>query len=181
MLQISLIYLGRSGILVSREAELWKPVSVQGKLWPYMVSSLGRIRRGEKILKPGTMRKGYLKVNLWQNGESKAVSLASIVLESFQGPRPAGREINHINGTKTDNRVGNLEWVTSLENHQHATRMGLSARGTKNGSSKLVEAQVLEIRSLLERNITQREIANRYGVDTSLVSLINTGEVWGWL
>ena len=34
-------------------------------------------------------------------------------------------EVNHINGNKLDNTIGNLEWVTKKENLQHAWETGL--------------------------------------------------------
>src|SRR5690606_11936357 len=48
-----------------------------------------------------------------------------MVWESVNGPIPEGKEINHINGIKTDNRIANLELVSHLENVRHAFRIGL--------------------------------------------------------
>jgi hypothetical protein len=41
-------------------------------------------------------------------------------------PNPHGLpEINHLDGVKANNDASNLEWCTTLENLQHARRMGL--------------------------------------------------------
>lgn len=59
-----------------------------------------------------------------------------IIWESVHGPIPEGLYINHINGIKTDNRIANLELVTTSENHKHAYRIGLRrADGPYNGRS----------------------------------------------
>jgi predicted transcriptional regulator len=53
------------------------------------------------------------------------------------------------------------------------------AKGSKQGISKLNEEKVLEIKRLLaETNLTQRQIAKRYGVSQNIVYQINTGKLW---
>ena len=37
-------------------------------------------------------------------------------------------EVNHINGVRTDFRVGNLSWVSRKENMQHSWDTGLRSR-----------------------------------------------------
>jgi hypothetical protein len=52
---------------------------------------------------------------------------------AFIGLPPVGHEVNHMDGVKANNRATNLEYVTSMQNRQHAVRLGLTARGLRNG------------------------------------------------
>jgi hypothetical protein len=70
-------------------------------------------------------RKGYLAVDLYDNGERKTKRVHRLVAEAFV-PNPHGKpEINHIDGNRHNNKVSNLEWVTKKENCRHAWDNGL--------------------------------------------------------
>ena len=90
------------------------------------------------------------------------------------------KEVNHRNGIKRDNRVENLEWVSSSQNKQHAIKLGLmNNKGSNHGLSKLTERKVKTIKRLLkERKISQAEIARRYKVTPMTIVDIKYGVTW---
>lgn len=96
----------------------------------YQVSSLGRFRSvtrtvrfgKQKRVVPGVILKtspkgnGYLKISIL-----KRTYLAHRLVASVFVSNPFKfSQVNHKNGNKEDNRVENLEWVTSSQNHKHA-------------------------------------------------------------
>ena len=94
----------------------------------YYVDRAGNIYSTRKNLKP---RKqyinsfGYCVVGLYENGKEYKRKVHKLVAEAFI-PNPNNKpEVNHINGDKTDNSVGNLEWVTRSENVKHAYDLGI--------------------------------------------------------
>ena len=110
------------------EKEIWKDVKDYSGL--YQVSSEGRLRRcGNKL---NTWRNksvraspegGYVLTGLNKDKNCKKVNLHRLVAIAFLHNPLCSREVNHINGIKNDNRVENLEWVTSQENTNHYHRL----------------------------------------------------------
>jgi len=136
------------------------------------IASLNYKRTGKcKILKPAQTEGYYKTVLLNDDNKYKTISVHRIVCLAFLGP--SDLEVNHIDGDPSNNHISNLEYVTHSENLLHAYRTGLQKplHGESNGSSKLTEAQVLEIREYVKqvkstgkKHWGRKELAKKYGV-----------------
>jgi len=101
--------------------EVWKQIPE----WDYEVSSLGQIcslKFGKrKILQLGRKNpRGYSLVGLSKNGSLKNFNIGYLVLITFVGKRPKGKEVSHLNGNKSDNQLCNLKWETPEKNRSRA-------------------------------------------------------------
>lgn len=117
--------------------EEWLPISeYEGH---YEVSSLGRVRSLDRLInrngRPATLRgtelhasvnpvTGYASVNLWRDGVRRYRHVHRLVAETFLGDPLPGQEVCHANGVREDNRLVNLRWGTSGENHLDAVAGG---------------------------------------------------------
>lgn len=73
-----------------------------------------------------------------------------------------------------------LSWKTPSENQDDRVAHGTSNRGRRNGSCKLTEDQVREIRAL-KGTLSQSKIAAQFGVQRFAVQAIHAGKKWAWL
>jgi hypothetical protein len=97
---------------------------------------------------------GYMKTQIWTNGEKKNITQHRILAEAFIPNPMSKKEINHKNGNKQDNRIENLEWCSRSENMTHCYReLGKAAfKPTKfvmNPSTGVVYSSVTEAASVL--------------------------------
>lgn len=83
----------------------------------YMVSNLGRLKNAktDKILQGKITDSGYRTYNLSYDHKKHTLFAHKIVWEVWVGDKQ--KVINHINGNKLDNRIENLENITSQENN----------------------------------------------------------------
>ena len=104
--------------------EIWKPIKNYEGL--YEVSNLGNVKglKRNKILKPNITRTGYYLVRLYdKNHKSKSFLIHRLVAEMFIPNINNKKTVNHKNEIKSDNRVENLEWLTTKEQNEYGTRI----------------------------------------------------------
>jgi hypothetical protein len=120
--------------------EKWRDIpGFEGR---YQASNMGRIkslvRRKERILKLVKDRRGYMMVGLRIDKKTLRQRVHRLVSKDIPGQPAKKLEVNHLDGNKTNNQIGNLEWTTPSENQIHAYKTGLniSLRGEKRKNRK---------------------------------------------
>ena len=143
------------------------------------IKSLPKVRRNrsgtyiqkEKLLKLSNTSTGYKKVELYKDKKRKSFKVHRLVAQAFI-PNPENkREVNHIDGNKHNNKVNNLEWVTSSENKIHAFKMDLNP--TKRD---LDENEI--IRMYCEEKMSIHQIAKELNVaDCAIIRRLKANDI----
>lgn len=153
--------------------------AANGELFAWIKAHVDHV--GDECLPWPFARKsnGYGKVVV--DGAQIVASRMMCILAHGEPPTPR-HEASHSCGKGHEGCMnpGHLRWDTPEGNQADKVLHGTDNRGEKQWKSKLTEADVLEIRSLLGI-VPQSEIAKRFGIDPSSVSNIKSGKNWGWL
>lgn len=161
---------------IAIDTEIWKSIFGHSS---YEVSSMGRVRRNSRILKPYSNIWSRLQVDLYSNGVRRKVFIHTLVLESFFiGPKQYKSECAHLNGKSWDNRFSNLKWATHKENESHKYTHKTINLGEKRFGAKLTEADVINIRKLYNSGVFGYELAEMFGVNKSIISRVINKRIW---
>lgn len=126
--------------------EIWK--DIPGFEGMYQASSLGRIKGierldsigrkvPERMLTQHKTRGDYLTVFLSKNGETKSYRVNRLVLMTFNPVEDMDKlEANHKNENRQDNRLENLNWLTSKENNTWNDRHKKVGEKLKNNAKR---------------------------------------------
>ena len=177
--------------------EVWKPLVFSG--WRqlrnrYAVSSSGRIAsyktdvlKDGKVLN-GSLTTGYRTLNLHRPDNKGTLYIHREMAKIFLNkPSPKHKYVIHQNHNKLDNSVKNLRWATleKMITHQQESPAKIAYKekqANKTEGLKLTAAQVRRIKEILantNRNITIKQVADKYGVSEMTIYRIKSGENWG--
>ena len=172
--------------------EIWKDVI--GYEESYMVSSFGRMKSKERIIKrrkggnyvqketfiSGCEYHGYLKTSLRKDGSKKDKFIHCLVAEAFWGLKPEGMEVCHKDGNRKNNKIENLRYGTRSDNVKDAIKNGthftpFTTKGVERSYAKLNDEIVRYIRTSSE---TTGGLAKRFNVSKWAISNVRNNISW---
>ena len=149
-----------------------------GSVWSRYHRGTGEIVETWRCLNLILKNNRYFCVTIYINGKLIQRYVHHLVLETFVGPRPEGMFGCHNDGNPINNRLDNLRWDYPAGNSADMVKHGNSAKGSRNGNSKLTEEVVRSIRLMYSNGIKQTEIGRTFGVTQVLVSQIVLRKIW---
>ena len=155
----------------------------------FEISTYGRLKntQTQHIYKPNVLNSGYCSVRttLGERGNKVHILIHKAVAYTFLRNVDNLPEINHKDGNKQNNNVGNLEWCTSHENQQHKYDTGLFDKklisGENNHCAKLTEDDVRYIRQNYIRGSRQfgtHAMARKFSVSHPTILSVIRYETW---
>ena len=178
-------------------AEVWKPLQFPG--WKllrkkYALSTTGRIASfSDDILEDGkllngSLTTGYKTLNLHRPGNNGTLYIHREIAKLFLKKKSVKEKyVIHLNHDKTDNSVKNLKWASLEEmiGHQQNSPAKIAykqVQANRTVGLKLTSTQVKAIKKTLgskNRQVTIRQLADKYSVSEMTLYRIKSGENWG--
>lgn len=165
--------------------EVWQAIPFTDK--PYEISNYGRVRSfcissSGQILKP-TRVGNFLVVSLRVSGKVKRFCVHKLTAEIFVPKETKTQSVvTHKDWNFKNNHFQNLQWLTPKEaySRMHKRNNAIQRqRGIISNSSKLKPADVVLLKSMLNRGVPQRTVAKLFAISEMQVTRIKRGENWG--
>lgn len=159
--------------------EQWKPIP--GLEDRYEVSTMGQVRSIRKGITMSAQQEWdrRFRISLFNGERHRRWLVHQLVMLTFVGPCPEGHQVNHKDGDCANNKLDNLEYITSRKNYDHAVELLLHEHGEARHCAKLNDAKVREMRRLSkEDGVSPRKLAKLFDVSVTTTVLILKRKAW---
>lgn len=156
---------------------MYKPFPLNNQ---YLVSSSGKIlsQVTDRFIGTNKDAYGYHRFSCMIDGKYKHIPVHRAVAITWIDNPDNLPSVNHKDGDKTNNSVGNLEWCTDVHNKRHAKELGLIARGSKHWSTKLTDEVVNAICEMFAYGYTTGEVVKAFNVPRGTALNIRARRTW---
>lgn len=149
----------------------WYMISNFGRIWHKYLNEFLNINIDSKgySYKPFTTRESNLKTSI--------ARIHRVVMMEFNYiPGCENLQVNHIDGNKMNNLITNLEWCTASENMLHCARI-LGKKNMPKSDYYTVNLVNNICQDLVEKILSEKEIAQKYNVPTHYVESISARRI----
>ena len=165
---------------MSKLIEEWKPI--KGYEGLYEVSDWGRVKSLDRILiqkcrwgsdvthlypstilMPSKSKGGYMRVRLSKLQKARMFFVHVLVWEAFNGDKPKGMQVNHIDEDKANNVLWNLNLMTPKENTNYGTCISRRVKTRMNNPNIFEHVDKIDIITgeILEHYISAGEASRK--------------------
>lgn len=153
----------------SLPGEEWRNLRIKDFI--IQVSNKGRIINTKGAMTSGNLDdRGYKMASLM----NKHYSIHRLVMAAFFGPDET-RVVNHKDGDKTNNKLENLEYLTVLENNNHAIATGLRKAQFNGHKSKKVQQLDLNTGRVIAEFVSGAEAGRAVGIHGNAITGVCNG------
>ena len=147
----------------------------------YMLNNYGRVYHKAlgKLISLGISTSGYFCYPFSTiNGPitTQIHRLEMIIFKPIDGYEEL--DVNHEDGNKLNNFIGNLEWASRSDNISHSFNTGLHPVGEDLSFTKISNAQAKEICDLLQSGLQPLEISRLLNINSNIIQSIKNKDTW---
>jgi hypothetical protein len=155
----------------------------------YFVSNYGRVKsfaynKTDGQILSNHIIKGFKTVHLKIEKKARTYYVHKLVAEIWiEKQNNDCNIVSHLDGNIINNHISNLAWHTKdslMVHHRELRQKRPSSKQTRNtNNSKLKEADIRLLKTMLQRQVTQAKIAELFCISEMQVTRIKRGENWG--
>lgn len=171
-----------------KRKEIWKgipdfdgyEISNYGKIKSYKIRLKGvgnweiNYNKTPRILKFTKHYKGYLMVQLSQNGKQKRFMVHKLIALTFLGLPPKGKtQIRHLDDNKINNCVSNLKWGNGKENFKDRLKNNINGKKLTNDDVSFIKTELKNYKHGM-----LKKLSKKFKVSLGAIHNIKTNRNW---